>query len=236
MIELSIIVPIYNEEENIRLLYETILNSITDKIEQFEIILVNDGSVDNSYHLLEQISLDDDRVHIIHFEKNYGQTSAIWAGMKIASGKYISLMDADLQTNPRDILKLYPYLDTYDFINGNRNNRQDSFIKKISSIVGNSFRNFITKDTIQDTGCPMKLFKREIIDCLFLFEGMHRFLPTLAKINGYSVIEIPVSHQKRKFGKSKYGIFNRAFVGLMDAFVVGWIKKRQIKYKIIQSN
>lgn len=230
MIELSVVVPIYNEEENIRLLYETIINSMRGQLEHFEIILVNDGSTDGSFQILENIARQDTRVHIIHFEKNYGQTTAIFAGMKKAAGKYIALMDADLQTNPVDIFTLYPYLDEYDFINGRRKIRQDSFVKKISSKIGNSIRNFITNDSIQDTGCPMKLFKSELTNSLFLFEGMHRFLPTLAKMNGYSVIEIPVSHTKRKFGTSKYGILNRAFVGLLDTFVIGWIKKRQIKY------
>lgn len=236
MNELSIIAPIYNEEDNIQLLYETIITSMKEKIKYFEIILVNDGSTDNSYHILEQIAQLDTRVHLIHFQKNYGQTSAIWAGMKKSTGKYITLLDADLQTDPNDIFILFPYLTEYDFINGNRTNRQDKFIKKVSSKVGNSIRNFITNDSIQDTGCPMKLFKREIIDSLFLFEGMHRFLPTLAKMNGYHVIEVPVSHQERIHGSSKYGISNRAFVGLVDTFVVGWLKKRQIKYKTKKSN
>lgn len=236
MIELSIIVPIYNEEENIQLLYKTIISSMNGQIENFELIMINDGSNDSSFQLLEQLVHTDNRVHSIHFDKNYGQTSAIWAGMKIANGQYIALMDADLQTNPDDILELLPYLSEYDFINGNRVNRQDTLIKKISSKIGNTIRNLITHDNIQDTGCPMKLFKHEIIHSLFLIEGMHRFLPTLAKINGYSVIEIPVSHKEREFGNSKYGIMNRVFVGLIDAFVVSWIKKRQIKYKIQNSN
>lgn len=232
MTQLSIIAPIYNEEENIQLLYESVISSIKDKIEEYEIILINDGSTDRSFSILEQLAQFDNHVHAIHFEKNYGQTSAIWAGMKRSTGEYIVLLDADLQTDPNDIFILFPYLKEYDFINGCRKNRQDTFIKKISSIVGNTIRNFITNDSIQDTGCPMKLFKREIVDSLFLFEGMHRFLPTLAKMNGFRVIEVPVSHKERVFGTSKYGILNRAFVGLIDAFVVGWLKKRQIKYKI----
>lgn len=236
MIEISIIAPIYNEEENIQLLYDTIINSLNGYTQQYEIILVNDGSIDNSTFILNQIAQLDTKVQVIHFEKNYGQTSAIWAGMKKATGEYIALIDADLQTDPNDIFHLLPYLKEYDFINGNRVNRQDTFIKRLSSIIGNRFRNFITSDTIQDTGCPMKLFKREIVHSLYLFEGMHRFLPTLAKMNGYRVIEIPVSHKERKFGNSKYGIFNRAFVGLIDTFVVGWIKKRQINYKVHKSN
>lgn len=235
MIELSIVAPIYNEEENISLLYESIISTMLNKIEHFEIILVNDGSTDNSSHILNQLTLQDPHVHTIHFSKNYGQTSAIWAGMKHATGKYIALIDADLQTDPSDIFKLLPYLANYDFINGKRVNRQDTLTKKISSKIGNNIRNVITNDTIQDTGCPLKLFKREIIPTLYLFDGMHRFLPTLVKINGFRVIEIPISHKERVYGKSKYGILNRAFVGLIDTFVIGWIKKRQLKYEITKS-
>lgn len=235
MIELSIVAPIYNEEENISLLYESIISTMLNKIEHFEIILVNDGSTDNSSHILNQLTLQDPHVHTIHFNKNYGQTSAIWAGMKHATGKYIALIDADLQTDPGDIFKLLPYLANYDFINGKRVNRQDTLTKKISSKIGNNIRNVITNDTIQDTGCPLKLFKREIIPTLYLFDGMHRFLPTLVKINGFRVIEIPISHKERVYGKSKYGILNRAFVGLIDTFVIGWIKKRQLKYEITKS-
>ncbi len=231
MIELSIIAPIYNEEENIEYLYQSITHALNDKI-SYEIILVNDGSLDNSATLLNNIANDNLAVHVIHFEENCGQTAALWAGMRTAKGELIAIIDADLQTDPKDIVTLLPYMDNYDFVNGKRTNRQDTFIKKVSSKVGNGVRNFITHDTIEDTGCPMKLFKKEVANKYYLFEGMHRFLPTLAKMNGYRVIEIPVSHRERKFGTSKYGIFNRAFVGLMDTIVVGWLKKRHIRYKI----
>lgn len=230
--EISIVVPVYNEEENIELLYESIISAMRNHIEHFEIILVNDGSTDTSPQKINTLVKNDSRVHAIHFIQNYGQSAAILAGMKKGTGTYIALIDADLQTDPKDIFTLLPYLIEFDFVNGKRKKRQDSFIKKISSTIGNTIRNFITNDTIEDTGCPMKLFKQEIIGSFFLFKGMHRFLPTLAKINHYKVIEVPVTHRKRKYGISKYGILNRGLVGLMDAFMIGWIKKRSVHYHI----
>lgn len=232
MIKLSVVAPIYNEEENINNLYQTITNAVKGKINDYEIILVDDGSKDNSAKLLDQLVKADPHVKAIYFKDNCGQTAAIWAGMKEASGEYISLIDADLQTDPRDIFTLMPYMEDYDFANGMRVRRQDTYIKKISSRIGNGVRNKLTNDTIYDTGCPMKLMKREVAQSYYLHEGMHRFLPTLAKMNGFKVIEVAVNHKEREFGISKYGVFDRAFVGLMDAIVIGWLKKRVIKYKI----
>lgn len=169
---------------------------------------------------------------VIHFDKNYGQTAAIWAGIKNSVGELIALIDADLQTDPKDILKLMPFIEKVDFVNGMRLDRKDTMLKKISSRIGNGIRNWITGDSIYDTGCPMKLFKREVAESFYLYNGMHRFLPTIAKMNGFTVVEVSVSHQERKHGVSKYGVWNRAYVGFMDAIVIGWLKKRVILYRI----
>ncbi|MBO9598515.1 MAG: glycosyltransferase family 2 protein [Cohnella sp.] len=232
MIELSVIAPIYNEEESLDALYEAVTAALHGKIEHYEIILVNDGSVDRSGPMLDELARKDTRVRVLHFAANCGQTAAVWAGMRSAAGRYIALIDADLQTDPNDIFTLMPYMLEYDFANGMRVTRRDSLVKKVSSRVGNGVRNWLTGDTIYDTGCPMKLFKLEVAQSFYLFNGMHRFLPTLAKMNGFKVIEVPVNHRERRYGVSKYGVLNRAFVGLMDAIVVRWLKKRTIKYEI----
>jgi len=232
MVRLSIVAPIYNEEENIRLLHEAITNAVRGRVESYEIVLVNDGSRDRSASLLNELAKEDPAVKAIHFESNCGQTAAIYAGLKQSSGELIALIDADLQTDPRDIFKLMPYIPQMDFVNGKRVRRQDTLVKKVSSRVGNGIRNWLTGDSIYDTGCPMKLMKREVAESYYLYEGMHRFLPTLAKINGFKVIEVAVSHHERQYGVSKYGVFNRAFVGLMDAIVIGWLRKRVIRYQI----
>ncbi|MNO22821.1 Undecaprenyl-phosphate 4-deoxy-4-formamido-L-arabinose transferase [compost metagenome] len=232
MIHLSVVAPVYNEEENIYDLYLSITEALKGKIESYEIILVNDGSKDRSAVLLNEIAQMDQAVKVIHFAKNYGQTAAIWAGMKNSEGRLIALIDADLQTDPRDIFRLMPFIGKIDFVNGKRADRRDTMLKKISSRVGNRVRNWITGDSIYDTGCPMKLFTREVADSFHLYNGMHRFLPTLAKMNGFSVIEVSVTHQERKHGVSKYGILNCACVGFVDALVIGWLKKRGIQYRI----
>lgn len=232
MVDLTVVVPIYNEEENISRLHSAIASALQDLIESYEMILVNDGSTDGSRLRLEQLAETDPRVKGIHFEQNCGQTAAIYAGIKRAEGRYIALIDGDLQTDPEDIMILMKYMDTYDFANGMRVSRQDTRLKKLSSKIGNGVRNWITGDNIHDTGCPMKLFKREVAESFVLYEGFHRFLPTLARMNGFRVIEVPVRHKERLYGTSKYGVLNRAFVGLMDAIVIGWLRKRMIRYKI----
>lgn len=229
--ELSVIAPIYNEEESIEALYRAVTEALQGKIEHYEIVLVNDGSSDRSGVMLDELAARDPRVRALHFRANCGQTAALWAGMREAAGKYLALIDADLQTDPNDIFTLMPYMEEYDLANGMRVSRRDTLVKKVSSRVGNGVRNWLTGDTIYDTGCPMKLMKREVARSYYLFNGMHRFLPTLAKMNGFKVIEVGVNHRERQFGVSKYGVFNRAFVGLMDAIVVRWLKKRTIKYE-----
>jgi hypothetical protein len=144
-------------------------------------------------------------------------------------------MDGDLQSDSLDIYLMIPYLKEYDMVNGMRKTREDGIIRKISSLVGNGFRNFLTGDNITDTGCPLKVFKKEVVKSFYLYKGMHRFLPTLAKINGFKVTEVPVSHYDRIFGKSKYGVFNRLFTGFEDVLAVRWMKKRRVDYEIVST-
>jgi len=204
LIKLSVIAPVYNEEDNIIALYHSITEAVEKKVESYEIILVNDGSRDRSAKILNELAGSDQAVKVVHFEKNCGQTAAIWAGMKKSVGELIAIIDADLQTDPRDIFKLMPYIKKFDFVNGKRIDRKDTLLKKVSSKVGNAVRNWLTGDKIYDTGCPMKLMKREVADSYYLYNGM----------------------------LSKYGVLNRAFVGLMDAIVIGWLRKRVIHYQV----
>ncbi|MNB75221.1 Undecaprenyl-phosphate 4-deoxy-4-formamido-L-arabinose transferase [compost metagenome] len=228
MIRLSVVVPVYNEEGNIYDLYLSITDALKGKIEDYEIVLVNDGSKDRSSLLLKEIGQMDTAVRVIHFKKNYGQTAAISAGIKSSRGELIALMDAGLQIDPREIFRLMPFIERIDFINGRRLERNDSRFKNISSRLGNGIRNWITGEAINDTGCPMKLFTREVADSLHLYNGMHRFLPTLAKMNGFSVIEVTVTPQKRKRGVSKNRVLKGSCTGFIDAMVIGWLKKRGI--------
>ena len=232
MKRISVIAPIYNEKENIELLVEKIKTTLKNRFTSYEIILVDDGSTDGSSELIEKIASTDPHIKDYHFTKNNGQTAALSAGFKYCTGDIVVTMDSDLQTDPEDIYLMLPYLDKYDMVNGKRTTREDGFKRKISSLIGNEVRNFITKDNIKDTGCPLKLFKKDVVKSFYLFEGMHRFLPTLAKINGFSVIEVPVRHFDRMYGKSKYGIRNRLWKGLKDVFAVRWMSKRKINYEL----
>ena len=228
--DISVIAPIYNEEDNIDRLVKKLETVLKKNFETYEILLINDGSTDKTKEILD--NLNNENVRVFHFEKNCGQTAGIAAGFEKADGNIIVTIDADLQTDPEDIIVLYSYISDYDMINGRRATREDGIVKKMSSWVGNSMRNLITGDDIKDTGCPLKLFKKEVAKSYDLYEGMHRFLPTLAKIKGFSVIEVPVRHYDRIYGVSKYGVWNRLFKGLKDAFAVRWMKKRHLNYKI----
>ena len=232
MNRISIIAPVYNEKENIVRFIKKVEESLKKGFTSYEIIMVDDGSTDGSHEILDKEACRNGHVKVLHFTKNNGQTAALAAGFKAATGNLVVTMDSDLQTTPEDIYTLLPYIDKYDMVNGKRETREDGLKRKFSSWVGNTVRNLITGDNIQDTGCPLKLFKKEVIDSYYLYEGMHRFLPTLAKINGFKVIEIPVRHYDREFGTSKYGVLNRLFKGLKDAFAVRWMKRRKLKYVI----
>lgn len=236
MNRISVIAPVYNEKDNITRFIEKVEESLKKEFSSYEIILIDDGSTDGSREILDKEAAKNGHVKVYHFTKNNGQTAALAAGFKVATGNLVVTMDSDLQTTPEDIYTLLPYLENYDMVNGKRETREDGFKRKLSSLVGNGVRNFITKDNIQDTGCPLKLFKKEVVDSFYLYEGMHRFLPTLAKINGFKVIEVPVRHYDREFGTSKYGVWNRLFKGLKDAFAVRWMKQRKLKYVIEVNN
>ncbi|PTW02240.1 MULTISPECIES: glycosyltransferase family 2 protein [Halanaerobium] len=230
--DFSIVVPIYNEIKNLSPLTDSIINELNEQEYNYQIIYVDDGSQDGSSQKIDLLQEKINRLSAIHFTKNNGQTAAFLAGFKEAEGEYIITLDADLQVSPADIPKLIPFLNDYDMVIGMRTNRNDGLIKKISSVVGNGVRNFITGEKITDTGCPLKVFKNEIHKEFYPFKGMHRFYPTLARINGYEVKQVPVNHYPRKYGQSKYGINNRMWRGLFDTLVMRWMKKRIINYNI----
>lgn len=232
MERISVVAPVYNEKENIKRFIEKTEQSLKKRFDSYEIILVDDGSTDGSKEILDREAERNGHIKAYHFTKNNGQTAALAAGFKMCTGDLVVTMDSDLQTDPDDIYVLLAYINEYDMVNGRRATREDGLKKKISSIIGNGMRNLITGDDIQDTGCPLKLFRKKVIDSFYLYEGMHRFLPTLAKINGFKVIEVPVRHYDREFGTSKYGVLNRMFKGLKDAFAVRWMKQRKLSYII----
>jgi glycosyltransferase involved in cell wall biosynthesis len=228
--DISIVIPLYNEVDNIEPLCRVILGVMQDR--SYEVIIVDDGSTDGSTEKLKEWCSFHTNFRSIHFKKNAGQTAAMDAGFKYASGEYVVTLDADMQNDPADIPKLLEKLDAYDMVCGWRQKRNDPWIKRISSKVANSIRNKLSDEDIKDTGCSLKAYRRDCLNKIKLYNGMHRFLPTLFKLEGFSVTEVIVNHYPRKFGKSKYGVFNRAFRAFLDLLVVRWMKKRKLNYEV----
>ncbi len=231
---ISVVIPIKDERENIPLLASQLLKFFESRPESgaaaFELVFVDDGSVDGSGPLLDQLALQFPAIQVIHFDRNHGQTAAFDAGFRQARGKIIATMDGDLQYDPSDFARLLDQIDVYDLVCGRREARHDNLIRRLSSRIANGVRNWVVQDGISDTGCSMKVFKRAVVKRLPPFKNMHRFFPALAQMYGFTVTEVPVQHFPRAHGTSKYGIGNRLFAGLYDLFAVRWMQKRCLNY------
>ena len=231
--KISVVIPLYNEQENIRMLYSELKDVLERTGLEYEILFIDDGSEDESLKLLEEIKSNDSLVRVVSFRKNYGQSAALKIGFEKSSGDVVITMDADLQNDPRDIPRLISYIDQgYDLVSGWRKRRQDSFKKRLASKVANMVRSSIIKDEIHDTGCMLKAYRRDFIKGLRIYRGLHRFLPMLLKIQGAKVIEVEVNHRLRRFGRTKYGIKNRLWKSFIDTFIVLWMKKNYINPQI----
>ena len=223
---ISIVVPVYNESESIKLLINEIFNVMENHKLKFELIIVNDGSSDDTINVLENLSINIEQLIVINLRKNYGQTAALAAGFDNANGEVIVTLDGDLQNDPGDIPKLIKSLnDGYDLICGWRFQRKDKlFNRRIPSKIANRLIGNVTGIHLHDYGCSLKAFKREIINDIKLYGELHRFLPVLANIEGAKIKEIKVNHRRRKYGYSKYGI-DRTFRVLMDLLTVWFMNK-----------
>jgi len=223
---LSVCVPIYNEEESIPILYENIKNVLCKLNREWEIILINDGSVDGSAAIMDQLAEKDSRVKIIHFRRNYGQTAAMMAGIDYASGDVIIPIDADLQNDPEDIPKLLAKLDEgFDVCSGWRQNRKDNALRRnLPSRIANWIISKISGVHLHDYGCSLKAYNKDIIKEIKLYGEMHRFIPIYASWYGAKVTEIPVAHYPRKFGQSKYGL-ERVVKVVLDLAVVKFLDR-----------
>ena len=232
--DLSVVFPVFNEEENVPILLAEIARALDGRGWTYEVVAVDDGSSDRSLEVLRAQVGKHPGLRVLTFEKNSGQTAALDAGWRAAQGKLIVSLDADLQNDPADIPAMVQKLKDSgaDMVIGVRVNRKDTFSRRLQSKIGNGVRNWITGDRITDTGCSLKLVKREAIEPVRLFTGMHRFLPTLVRYAGFKVIEMPVNHRPRQFGVSKYGAMNRAFRGLADCLAVRWMAKRSLRYTV----
>jgi dolichol-phosphate mannosyltransferase len=223
----SVVVPLFNEEENVPHLQNELQSALAGL--DYEIIFVDDGSSDRT---VERIA-PNERVRVLRFEKNTGQSAAMYAGLRAARGVNAVLIDGDLQNDPADIPKLLHELDRgADLVCGYRAQRKDTMTKRLTSRVANFVRSRFTRDGVRDTGCTLKAMRRECVDTLIPFKGMHRFIPALVKGAGYRLVEIPVNHRPRKFGQSKYGLGNRAIRATTDMFGVRWLLSRRLNYAL----
>lgn len=223
-VDLSIVVPIYNEEESISFLYEKVTAAFAGSVLDYELILVDDGSSDRSFMLLKDIAAQDTRVKVIRFRRNFGQTAAMAAGFDVASGRVVVPMDGDLQNDPTDIPKLLAKIDEgYDVVSGWRKDRQDTFInRKLPSMIANGLISRFTGVHLHDYGCTLKAYRREVLDGINLYGEMHRFVPALASQVGAKVTELPVRHHPRMYGTSKYGI-SRTVRVVLDLMTVKFL-------------
>ena len=231
-IQISVVVPVYNEEENLPVLIAKIVEVFKEIGLPYEMIFVDDGSSDGSLKVLKEAASRYPLLRIIKLKQNQGLSTALLAGMREARGEKIVTLDADLQNDPGDIPRLLGCLDQYDMATGWRQKREDPWLKKVSSKIANAIRNRLSGEEIKDSACTLRAFKRECVQNIPVFNGMHRFLSTLVKIEGYRIIEVPVIHHPRKFGKSKYNIRNRMVRAFIDLLAVRWMKNRHIHYEI----
>jgi len=227
-LELSVVAPVFEESPNLVPLVDWVRGTLGEG-PGWELVLVDDGSRDGSAETIRELARRDPRVRGVFLARHCGQTSALKIGIERARAPLIATLDADLQNDPADIALLRAQLDGHDAAVGVRVRRRDSFVRRASSRIANRVRNTVLHDTIQDTGCGLKLFRAEAIRTLPLFEGMHRFLPTLLRYHGFSVIEVPVSHHPRTRGRSKYGISNRAWRVFKDMLAVRWMRSRIVR-------
>ncbi len=230
------IIPIKDERDNLEPLTARLLAVLEARDESrtapFELFYIDDGSTDGSSDILDRLAKEYPPVRVIHFDRNYGQTSAFDAGFRHTTGELVVTIDGDLQNDPEDIPMLLEHAKTYDLVCGWRANRHDSLVRKVSSRIANRVRSAVTGDRVHDTGCSLKIFRRAVVDRLQLFEGMHRFFPALALLHGFTVTEVPVRHHPRVHGRSKYGVGNRLFKGLYDLVAVRWMQGRVLRYRL----
>ena len=227
--------PIKDERDNIIPLAARVLAVLDARDESrtapFELLFIDDGSTDGSAEILDRLAKENPRVTVVHFDRNYGQTSAFDAGFKRSQGELVITIDGDLQNDPEDIPTLLGYAKEFDLVCGWRQNRHDTPVRKISSRIANRVRSAVTGDRVHDTGCSLKIFRRAVVERIHLFEGMHRFFPALALMHGFTVTEVPVRHHPRTHGLSKYGVGNRLFKSLYDLFAVRWMQGRVLRYR-----
>jgi dolichol-phosphate mannosyltransferase len=225
---LSVVVPFYDERDNVRPLHTELAAALAALPGGCELIYVDDGSRDGTGAELAKLAAEDARVRVISFAANAGQTAALAAGFRAARGELIATLDGDGQNDPADLPRLLAALDGADVVNGVRTRRRDAWHRRISSRIANGVRNWATGERVADVGCSLRVMRAAYVKRVKLYRGLHRFLPTLLRLEGARLAELPVNHRPRRTGRSKYGIGNRLFVALADLWAVRWMIRRQL--------
>ena len=231
---LSVVFPVHNEADSLGELLSRLLPVLKGLNQSYEVIFVDDASTDRSWEVMKELRANNPHVRVIRFRKNCGESAALEAGFKATRGDVVVAMDADLQSDPKDIPGLLEKLKEYDVAWGLRAERKDEWLRSLMSWGGNTLRQVIMGDNARDAGSPLRVMRREVVQKVKLFKGLHRFYPTLCRMEGFKVIEIPISHFPRKFGESKYNIRNRLFKFLVDLLAVKWMQNRRIDYEVVE--
>jgi len=234
--ELCIVVPVFNEEDNIIRLAQTLTDYIGHASVDTCVLFVDDGSTDHSLAKIKDVCLHHPGFYYIGLSQNCGLSVALKAGINNVESPYTGYIDADLQTSPEDFELLLPFRTAYDLVTGIRTGRKDSWIKKVSSTVANWIRRMLTHDDAEDTGCPLKIIRTDVAKRIPFFKGLHRFLPAMILLQEGQVKQVPVRHFERIAGKSKFNLRNRLISPLIDCFAYRWMKKRYIRYTIKTSH
>ncbi len=233
--KLTIIVPVYNEEGNIGRLHRELSAFLDCSALKAKVLFVNDGSHDSSLQKIREICETSDHFSYCSFDHNYGLSAAVKAGFDYSDTPWTGYIDADIQTTPMDFNKLLEFIDEYDLVTGVRLDRQDSFVKNISSVIANKIRRAFTHDGMDDTGCPLKIIRTDVAKRIPMFNGLHRFLPAMVLLQNGKIKQVPVRHFPRTDGKSNFHLWNRLLGPLMDCFAYVWMKKKYINYNVEES-
>ena len=228
-VDISIIVPVYDEEDNVLPLVREIAVALDKESRAFELVFVDDASRDKTWDRIQEARRLDPRVRGLRLARNSGQSAALWTGIESTTGGIIGTLDGDLQNDPADLPRLFAELNNVDFVSGVRVNRQDNWLRRISSGIARRARQAVLGVDFRDTGCALRAFKRTALDGVFPFHGWHRFLPILVQGAGAMTKEVPVNHRPRMAGVSKYGVWDRFWRGIFDLIGVRWYQKRRLR-------
>ena len=228
-LDLSIVVPVHDEEENLRPLWAELRTFLAGRPEKAEVLFVNDGSGDGSGAVLDELRAADARIRVLDHDRNRGSTAALDCGFRHARGAVIGMLDADLQNPPAEMGTLLDALPGFDMVIGWRKHRDDPWIRRVSSRIANAWRNWRTGERVHDAACGLKVFRREVAAAWKLWNGLHRFLPTLARLDGFRVTEVVVAHRPRTRGRSHYGVWNRLWKGMRDVRAVRWMRANRLE-------